>query len=65
MAFEMKQGSPITCGFAVQEELRTWPKLPMPKSEDAALMVTQLGTKKIGMNFAIQDESQKDRGATA
>ncbi|PVH70792.1 hypothetical protein DL98DRAFT_123814 [Cadophora sp. DSE1049] len=53
IAFEMRHGSPITCGFAVQDELRTWPKLVLPKSEDSALMVAELDTEKIGVNFAI------------
>jgi hypothetical protein len=64
IAFEMRHGSPITCGFAVEDELRTWPKLVPPESEDSAQMVAELETEKIGVYFAIQDESQISRGGT-
>lgn len=65
IAFEMRRGSPITCGFAVEDELRTWPKLVPPESEDLAQMVAELETEKIGVYFAIQDESQMSGGRTA
>ena len=62
LAFEMRHGSPITCGFAVKDELRKWPKLVPPQSEDSAQMVAELETEKIGVYFAIQDESQISEG---
>jgi hypothetical protein len=58
LAFEMVHGSPITCGFAMKDELRKWPKLAPPKSEDSAQMVAELETEKIGVYFATQDKSQ-------
>ena len=64
LAFEMGHGSPITCGFAVKDELRRWPKLVPPKSEDSAQMIAELETEKIGVYFANQDESQVSGGGT-
>ena len=49
----MRHGSPITCGFAVKDELRKWPKLVPPQLEDSAQMVAKLETEKIGVYFAI------------
>jgi hypothetical protein len=57
----MGHGAPITCGFAVKDELRSWPKLVPPESEDSAQMVAELETEKIGVYFA---ESQISRGGT-
>ena len=62
LAFEMRHRSPITCGFAVKDELRRWLKLVPPKLEDSAQMVAELETEKIGIYFAIQDESQISGG---
>jgi hypothetical protein len=60
----MRHGSPITCGFAVEHELRTWPKLVPPVSEVSAGIVAELETEKIGVYFATQDDSQINRGGT-
>ncbi|CZT10264.1 uncharacterized protein RAG0_14790 [Rhynchosporium agropyri] len=51
VAFEMKHGSPITCGFAVQDQLKTWPKLVLPKSEESARRVAELDTRTIGVHI--------------
>jgi len=64
LAWEMGHGSPITCGFAVKDELRSWPKLVPPESEESAQMVAELETEQIGVYFAIQDERQISGGGT-
>ncbi|CZR66035.1 uncharacterized protein PAC_15936 [Phialocephala subalpina] len=64
LAFEMGHGSPITCGFAVKDELRSWPKLVPPDSEDSAQMIAELETEKVGVYFAIRDGSQISGGGT-
>ncbi|KAH8792165.1 hypothetical protein F5882DRAFT_437757 [Hyaloscypha sp. PMI_1271] len=48
----MRHGAPITCGFAIEDELRSWPKLVPPESEDSAQIVAELETEKISIYFA-------------
>jgi hypothetical protein len=36
LAFEIRHRSPITCGFAVKDELRKWLKLVLLQSKDLA-----------------------------
>jgi hypothetical protein len=56
----MPHGSPITCGFvvgdsliAVEEELRRWPKMTLPKNA----MVVELQSEEIGVHF-VQDNNK-------
>lgn len=48
----------------MNNELRSWPKLVPPESENLAQMIAELETKKIGVYFAIQDKSQISGGGT-
>jgi hypothetical protein len=57
LVFKIRHRSLITCGFAVKDKLRKWPKLVLPQLEDLAQIVAKLETEKIGVYFAIQDKS--------
>lgn len=52
LAFEIKQGSPITSVFATEDELKGWAKIVLPKSEDLVRKVAEMESKRIGVNFA-------------
>ncbi|KAF4637410.1 hypothetical protein G7Y89_g675 [Cudoniella acicularis] len=52
LAFEIKQGSPITSVFATEDELKRWAKIILPKSEDLVRKVAEMESKMIGVNVA-------------
>ena len=58
----MRHGSPVTSGFvvgdelSVEEELRKWRKLELPKSQDPVGLAAELGNEKIGVHFDWDEE---------
>ncbi|KAK1843039.1 hypothetical protein CCHR01_14344 [Colletotrichum chrysophilum] len=57
LAFETRHGSPITCSFATEHQLKTWPKLVPPKPHDDTNMLAELQSKRIGAHFANVESS--------
>lgn len=55
-AFETDHGSPVTCSFAPEYQLRSWPKLIPPKTEGSNKLVEELQSKKIGVYFAVEND---------
>lgn len=56
IAFETDHGSPVTCSFAPLYQLRSWPKLIPPKTEDPDKLVEELQGDRVGMYFATENE---------
>ncbi|KAK3938107.1 hypothetical protein QBC46DRAFT_266087 [Diplogelasinospora grovesii] len=64
LAFEMRHGSPVTGGLvvgdeltAVEDELKKWPKLVVPKLQDPDRMVDELESERINIHFAVPDKN--------
>lgn len=64
LGFEMKVGNPITCGFAVEEQLKKWPKLARPRSAESVQMPPDLERGKISVLFEDYDNSKSAKGGT-
>jgi hypothetical protein len=60
----MNKGSPVTCGFAREEELKKWPKLPRPNSGDLDQMVAELDTGTVGIYFESRGETKTPESGT-
>jgi len=52
LAFEIKQGSPITSVFAAEDELKRWAKIILPKSDDIMRKVTEMESERLGVNVS-------------
>ena len=52
VAFESRQGSPVTFSFATDKHLKSWPKLSPPNTQDASQLVANLQTEKIGAHYS-------------
>ncbi|KAI1157317.1 hypothetical protein F5B18DRAFT_666049 [Nemania serpens] len=50
LALEMPHGSPVTCGFATEEELQRWPKLKVPNVQQRHQMAS-VSSDMIGVHF--------------
>ncbi|KAJ5991668.1 hypothetical protein N7499_003798 [Penicillium canescens] len=55
LAFRIVKGLAIMFVFATREELRGWAKMVLPKDRGLEKMVAEMGTLKIGVNFAFQN----------
>lgn len=57
LKFEMNKGSPVTCGYAREEELQKWPRLRRPKLEQPNLIVAELESGPVGVYFETESQS--------
>ena len=64
LGFEMKVGSPITCGFTVEANLKRWPKLALPKSAELIPIAPELESGNISVHFEEYDNNQTGNGGT-
>jgi hypothetical protein len=53
----MNKGSPVTCGYAREEELQKWPRLMRPKLEKPNPIVDELESGPVGIYFEVQNEN--------
>ncbi|KAK8093256.1 uncharacterized protein PG998_014657 [Apiospora kogelbergensis] len=60
VAFEMRNGSPVTFSFATADQLKSWPKLVPPTSHNTPQRVTELQKEKIGAYYVSQSLENRD-----
>jgi hypothetical protein len=53
VSFEAECGSPVNIAFASENQLKTWPKLVPPNVPEAAQLIANLRTPKIGAHFTL------------
>ncbi|CRK32679.1 hypothetical protein BN1723_016300 [Verticillium longisporum] len=56
VAFETRHGSPVTFSFATSAQLKNWPKLIPPKTQEATQLVAALQNERVGAYYADRTE---------
>lgn len=55
LGFKIMKGFAITFGFATEEELKEWAKMPLPKLQLLVEKVAEMESPTIGTNFEFKN----------